>query len=149
MSPSLLDEENSRLTELLKRTYIRFPFDLTLEQSKGLMKYITIQLRGLITYEFLHSIKIGQQFGYSVSSNEERMSNEKGVITLSAPPFIFNNFCFRHSKRDSTRLSGIEFQITPNREIEYENLKIRPEIMQLWDDARKSVEDWFEENPEE
>jgi len=146
------------IDEIVEKATIKFPWDLTFEQSKGLIKYITIQLRGLITYEFLHSIKIGRQFGYPISSNEERMSNErgiimleekisneKGVITLSSPPFIFNNFKFKHSEKDTSRLSGIQFQlISDKKKLE----DYRPEVRQLWDNTRKAVSDYFEENPE-
>ena len=52
------------LEEITNKAIIKFPWDLTLEQSQGLMNYISIKLKGYTTYEFLHSIESGYQFGY-------------------------------------------------------------------------------------
>ena len=131
------------LEEVVQKATIIFPWDLTREQSRGLIKYITIKLRGLITYEFLHSIKIGYPSGYEVPLNEEKISNQKGVITLSDPPFISDDFQFKPSKKDESKLSAIQFHLTSDLKLE----DYRPEVRQLWEDTRKAVEDYFEANP--
>ncbi len=132
------------LEEVVQKATIIFPWDLTREQSRGLIKYITIKLRGLITYEFLHSIKIGYPSGYEVPLNEEKISNQKGVITLSSPPFSFDDFQFTPSKRDESKVSGIQFQPTQD----FEHSGYSPEIVQLWEDTRKAVEGYFEDSLE-
>ena len=68
-----LDEENKRITEILRRTTIKFPWDLTLEQAKGLIRYVCINLPGTANYFYSQYIVLREDS----FSDEERLKEEE------------------------------------------------------------------------
>lgn len=133
------------LEEITHKALIKFPWRITIEQSLELMKYIGFKMQGIIEYEFLHSIKIGHEFGYSKTLNEEKILNTKGKISLSTPPFTSDNFSFKPSENESSSLCAIQFFVPRD----FEKIKYDFEKVQLWGETRKQIESYFEENPEE
>ena len=132
------------LEEILNKATIKFPWDLTIEQSIGLMRYIEKKLPIFIRYDFLHSVKIGRQFGYDVRLNEEKASAQDGTISLSNPPFTNAQFQFKPLEKDISKLEAIQFPLPKD----FENTEYNPEVVQLWENVKKAVDDYFEENPE-
>ncbi len=130
------------MTQTLEKAVIKFPWNLTIHQLEGLTNYIARKLRCLINYDFLYSRKAGYEYSSVGFLKEESVSDMTGRISLSAPPFTFDRFKFISKAQDLSRISSIQLGIYP----EFEPPDYKPEVVQLWDETRKAVSDYFEEN---
>lgn len=149
---SPLDEENSRLTEIINRTHIRFPWDLTLEQARELVKYICTKLPSRANYDFSQHVEVKYAFedklrgelpdGEEILKEEETETRFSGIIRHKIEPKAFDSFGFMPSKKDNSKLSSILFRIVDDWKI----TDYSPEVVQLWDDVRKIVDDYFVDN---
>ena len=120
-----------------------FPWGLTIRQLRDLTDHISKKLQGTTSYRIVYSRKAGYEDGYVGFLSEERIDTY-GKINLSNPPFLFDEFNLIYKKSDLTLIRGIQFQTKPNASIK----DYRPEIVQMWKNTKKAIEDYFDENPE-
>ena len=109
------------LDEIVKRSSINFPWGLTLEQTGELVKYIATKLPADINYSLSMKSKV---LGGSISHKEK---------SLKFIPFQM------YSKKNESKLAGLRFPLSP----EWEMGGRRPKEMELWDDVRAIIDDYF------
>jgi len=144
MTRSLLDEETSDLTKLINKVNIIFPRKINLEQARSLINYISEKLCAQIDYHYSGLITVGNNSVRQNTSSEQILSLEiNGKISLLPRYPIPNSFYFRPSNHGISGFSAISFSLSGGDRISDYN----PEVVQLWDDTRKVVIDYFEENP--
>ncbi len=141
-----LQEENSRLTELINRTHIRFPYTLTLKQAKSLINYVSIKLRANVNYYCSQKINAGNYHTGKEKFREKEITAEvRGRISLLSKSPVFKFFTFEHSPSDESKLSSIQFLFGKEEKLS----DYKPRELQLFDNVRKATSDYFEENQEE
>jgi len=125
------------LQEVIERSEIGFPEDLNLEQAETLLGYIAQNLPADISY---HGSYHGNFSRGSYSKSKDGSFSIGGMISkIMGDSLAFDSFESKVSDRDYTKISAIRFIKIPG----YELGEYRPEAVELWDDVRKTVVQWF------
>ncbi|GBE20134.1 MAG TPA: hypothetical protein ENG87_04845 [Candidatus Pacearchaeota archaeon] len=61
------------------------------------------------------------------------------MITCFRKPIAFDSFEFTPSKKDSSKLASIQFNMVPDWELD----EYRPEVRKLWRNVREVVKQYF------
>ena len=131
------------LNPVLANSIIFFPWTLTLRQLKDLADYVGEQLHCVIDYEISHSRTSCYESGHAGFLRIEKTALD-GKVTFPFPPFLHDRFNFIPHEKDPSRIRGIQFQTKQGTEIS----DYKQEIVQLWQDIRKAVDNYFDKNPE-
>ena len=134
------------LDKVLNLSKITFLRDLTLDESLGLLEYITIKLPGKVRggnySQFFNMDYPGKGMGVRKDEGTVKIT---GTLVHNLEPMAFDSFKFEHSNQDTSRLSSLQFDLMPE---ENELVDYRQEVIQLWKDVRSIIMDYFNDNPE-
>jgi|SRR3989344_1912032 len=126
------------LDTLTQISRIEFPQPLTLKRTKGLLKYLAINLPAEIRYttESLETI-------YYIPE-EFKTKRHQGSVSISGNIHDVRNhtldyFSTKHAECDTSRIKGLQFQLVPEWDLE----EYRPEVRQLWQNVRTQVQNYF------
>lgn len=131
------------LDKVLARAKIRFFYNLTLDQAQGLLEYIAIHLPVEINRK---SIQFSQLYNTDPGKYRE-VEVESGIMADIFHRFenkAHSSFFVEPSEGKEYLLSHIMFKTEDNWGLE----QYSPEVVQLWDDVRKVVHQYFADNPE-
>ena len=128
------------LDKLLEESTIEFSRSLSLEETNELLDYITKILPAKIdTKTEVCSIKY-------YDKKSKSFQKKLGTVNISGTirddnNYNFDSFTTKNSHINTSKISGICFQIIPGYELEEHRLEVR----QLWRDVRKQVDNYFSE----
>lgn len=129
------------IDEVIEKSTINFPRALALKEAEELIEHLAKKLPANIHYKVSRHKSIGYQ------EKDERVLKQEGTVNISATvinikePMSFDVCEFKPSMKDTSKLSSINFQLIPD----YEIHDYRPEVIKLWGDVRKVVEDYFKQ----
>lgn len=127
------------LDEIVLKASIKFPWSLTLGQSKELVKYIALKLPADITYFSFNKVSIEHSDRGEGLNETEKRAKLRGSISHKTRRLKFIPFQLDYSGADSAKLSGLSFILSPGWNLGEK----RSEEADLWDDVRKVVADYF------
>jgi hypothetical protein len=133
-----LEESNKNLEELINKTNINFPRKIFLRDVEHLFLRIAEDLHGNIRYSLLENKNIGYFAGNQIFQRESTDIQITGAI-ITKETVDLNVFRLKTVENVSSLFTGIEFQLTPEWKLE----NYRPEVVQLWDKVKNSVEKFF------
>ena len=133
------------VNELIERTTINFPRDISLDEARELLTYLAKNLPARMQY--------GKSQDFIIDSDEEGSVREipgtislGGLMTSTDPDSLANEgFRFTHSDRDVTRAGEFRFSPIPGYDLEEHT----PHSIKFWDDTREKIEEYFRTHPEE
>ena len=126
--------------EVTERSRIIIPKDISLREAEKLLRYLAESLQASVNYQVSYYRTARHENGKVII---DRGTVEiAGGIAKTEIPFCFDSFTLKSSERsrDTSRLSRMQFQLIPGYD---EFSDYRPEIVQLWDDVRGVIKDYF------
>lgn len=127
---------------MIEKTTIEFPRPIDREDAESLLHYISDNLKGHV------SGKISYFINYQYDAKTSGSLEDRGTLKVSAmisnynEPIAFDNFTSKNWEEDTSKIKGLEFQRVPDWELS----DYRPEAQKLWDDTRKIVGNFFEQD---
>ncbi|OGJ12895.1 hypothetical protein A3K62_01300 [Candidatus Pacearchaeota archaeon RBG_16_35_8] len=130
-------------SNVLDKATISFPWSLTLGQLRLLTDHVAETVKGSIHYDLSYAIRAGYETGVVGFRREDNIDFD-GKVTLPNPPYLFDRFNFIYKHKDPAKIYGMQFQAKPGKP----NSNYNPDVVQLWQDVRTAIENFFDDNPE-
>jgi len=131
------------IDEIMEKTVIKLPEELSLSESEKLLAYIAGQLPGDVNYQttyfrsILHSVH--------TDSTPEKMSTHEGTSSIVGTfvshktPGVYGSFRFGSSREGTSKLDAIRFELVPGWDLH----DYSTEVIRLWDDVREKTMQYF------
>ncbi|MEK6879925.1 MAG: hypothetical protein AABY22_09975 [Nanoarchaeota archaeon] len=127
------------IEEVVKKSTIKFPKNMSLNQAESLIVYIAKKLPAIVNYTISQQITDGYYTDSKEFFRSKGTAKIRGARNQSTKPFTFDSFTFKHSVRNNSTFSLMQFELTPDWELS----EYRPEVRKLWDDIRKIINEYF------
>jgi len=125
------------LDDMLKKSTIRFPEPLAVNETRKLLGYIAKTLPANINYH------TAQHF--SIYAENKRVVSEPGTLSVTGTirslkeSMAFDSFSSVPSDEDIARISSLRFSLIPG----YELSEHDAEVVKLWKDVKTLAEAYF------
>jgi hypothetical protein len=135
------------IDEVFERSTVEFRYPIALEQTESLLGYLCTELPAEIRYAAGRHVSISPTEVGSRSCDEGACVNVVESVSLSGDvtrregSHAFDHFDCEVSDADNTLVYRLKFFMTPGWSIS----EYRPEILQLRDDVKRLVAQYFEE----
>ena len=140
--------EGESVDEVCERSTVKFEPPITLEQAESLLGYVCMMLPAVIHYDPVRHFRLSPPGGDTPTQYQDRPAKIRRGVSLSGDikheggKYEFASFVCQRDHGDHNMISSLNFTTGPGQRIgEY-----RPETLQLWDDVKRLVAQYFADN---
>jgi len=125
------------IEKVIEKATINFPRPLSLQETERVLEHVAKELPATITYHISAHKSLYHEAG-SVAKNDGTI-RIRGSISNLQKPMTFDSFRSEPHRRETNFIASISFNLILGYDLE----DYGPEVLKLWDDVRRVINQYF------